>query len=189
MIKAIIFDCFGVLAESSYNLFYKTHLSDKPEVVEQIKALDHASNKGSVTFDDFYRGIAELTGMPESEIRDFMSQNHPPNLELFDYIARDLKSKYKIGFLSNVANNLMDELFTKQQQEVFDDVVLSYEVKLAKPDVEIFELAAKRLGVEPHECVFVDDIQAYLGGADIAGMETALYTDFVQFRKNIERLL
>ena len=185
MIKAIIFDCFGVLAESSYNNFYKTHLPDKPQIVEQIKALDHASNKGSITHDDFYRGIAELTGMTELAIREFMKQ-HPPNLELFGYIKDELKSKYKIGFLSNVASDMMDELFTKDQQALFDDVVLSFQVNLAKPDVEIFELAAKRLGLSPDECVFVDDVQEYLDGADVAGMKTILYEDFTSFKVNMD---
>jgi HAD superfamily hydrolase (TIGR01549 family) len=188
MIKAIIFDCFGVLAESSYNNFYSTHLSDKPEVVEQIKALDHASNKGSITHDDFYRGIAELTKMPEYEIREFMKQ-HPANLELFAYVQNDLKPHYKIGLLSNVASDLMDELFTKEQKEVFDDVVLSYAVNLAKPDVEIFELAAERLGIPTDECVFIDDVQIYLDGADIAGMQTILYEDFDSFKKELEKII
>jgi HAD superfamily hydrolase (TIGR01509 family) len=188
MIKAIIFDCFGVLAESSYNNFYKTHLPDRPDIVEQIKALDHASNKGSITHDDFYRGIAELTDMSEQDIREFMKQ-HPPNLELFSYIKNELKSKYKIGFLSNVASDMMDELFTEDQQALFDDVVLSFQVNLAKPDVEIFELAAKRLGLSSDECAFVDDVQEYLDGADVAGMKTVLYEDFLSFKTSIEELL
>lgn len=188
MIKAIIFDCFGVLAESSYNNFYSTHLSDKLEIVEKIKALDHASNQGSITHDDFYRGIAELTAMSEDEIREFMKQ-HPANLELFSYIQNHLRHDYKIGLLSNVASDMMDELFIKEQQAVFDDVVLSYAVNLAKPDIKIFELAASRLNVSIDECIFIDDVQQYLDGADIAGMRTLLYTDFDSFKDKIEQIL
>jgi len=188
MIKAIIFDCFGVLTASTYDRFYATHLHDKPELVNQIKALDHASNKGSITHDDFYRGIAEITSMDEAEIRDFMNQ-HELNIELFDFIKKELKPHYKIGFLSNVASDMMDELFSKDQQQVFDDVVLSYQVNLAKPDVEIFELAASRLDVAPDECVFVDDVQVYLDGADIAGMGTVFYEDFARFKSKLNTLI
>ena len=188
MIKAVIFDCFGVLVGSSYNLFYETHLSGKPELIAQMKALDHASNKGSITHDDFYKGIATLTGMPEQEIRDFMKQT-PPNLELLEYIEKNLKPLYKIGFLSNVASNMMDELFSKEQQSLFDDVVLSFEVGMAKPQTEIFELAAKRLGVSTTECVFIDDLKAYLDAADIVGMKTLLYEDFSTFKLKLEKEL
>ncbi|HRJ06724.1 MAG TPA: HAD-IA family hydrolase [Candidatus Saccharibacteria bacterium] len=188
MIKAIIFDCFGVLTASTYDRFYATHLNDKPDTVMQIKALDHASNKGSITMDDFYKGIAELTNMPEAEIREFMSQ-HEPNEELFEYIRTELKPHYKIGFLSNVADDMMDELFTKEQQALFDDVILSYQVKWAKPDIEIFELAAERLGVNTDECVFIDDIQRYVDSADIVGMEAVLYTDIQSLKQALKEIL
>jgi putative hydrolase of the HAD superfamily len=188
VIKAIIFDCFGVLTESTYDRFYRTHLVDEPELVEQIKALDHASNKGSITMDDFYRGIAELTDMPETEIRAFMAQ-HKVNEELFAYIRTFLKPRYKIGFLSNVATNLMDELFTSKQQALFDDVVLSFEVKCAKPDIEIFELAAERLDLPAEECVFIDDVPRYVEAASIAGMKSILYTEFEDVKTKLEAML
>ncbi len=185
MIKAAIFDCFGVLVGSSYNLFYETHLSGKPELIAQMKALDHASNKGNITHDDFYKGVASLTNMPELEIRDFMRQT-PPNLELLEYIKNNLKPSYKIGFLSNVASNMMDDLFSKQQQSLFDDIVLSFEVGMAKPQTEIFELAAKRLRVSTDECIFIDDLKTYLDAADIVGMKTVLYEDFPSFKQKFE---
>jgi len=188
MIKAVIFDCFGVLTASTYDHFYATYYPDNSEMVGQIKALDHASNKGSITMDDFYQGIAGLTGMPEAEIREFMSR-HIVNTELFSYIHKELKPHYQIGFLSNVARDMMDELFTKEQQALFDDVVLSYGVRMAKPEVKIYELAARRLGVAVDECVFIDDVQAYLDGADVAGMETVLYEDFNSFKSRLERTL
>ena len=62
-------------------------------------------------------------------------------------------------------------------------------MNLAKPDVEIFELAAKRLGLSPDECVFVDDVQEYLDGADIAGMKTILYEDFTSFKADMDSTL
>jgi len=188
MTKAIIFDCFGVLVGNSYNIFYDTYLANQPDVVQQIKALDHASSKGSITHDDFYRGVVELTGMDEAHIREFMKQT-PPNLELLSYIETELKPHYKIGFLSNVASDMMDELFTKDQQALFDDIVLSYAVDMAKPEVEIFELAAERLGVSTDECVFIDDTPGYLDGASVAGMRTVLYEDFETCRQRIEKEL
>jgi HAD superfamily hydrolase (TIGR01509 family) len=54
--------------------------------------------------------------------------------------------------------------------DVFDAVVLSGTVGLAKPDVRIFQLTADKLGVPPGQCVFVDDLIGNVRGAVAAGM-------------------
>src|SRR5688572_5138279 len=41
---------------------------------------------------------------------------------------------------------------------LFDATVISGEVGLAKPDVDIYLLTAAELNLEPAECVFVDDL-------------------------------
>lgn len=53
---------------------------------------------------------------------------------------------------------------------LFDTIVLSGEVGVAKPDRRIFELAAERLGLQPDECVFVDDLAVYVHAAARTGM-------------------
>ncbi|WP_018682328.1 HAD family hydrolase [Actinokineospora enzanensis] len=54
--------------------------------------------------------------------------------------------------------------------DVFDAVVVSGEVGVAKPDPEIFRQAAALLGVPQERCVFVDDVADYVRGAVRAGM-------------------
>ena len=55
-------------------------------------------------------------------------------------------------------------------EELFDSVVISGEVGLRKPEPEIFLLTARRLGVEPEQCVFVDDLAINVRGATKVGM-------------------
>ncbi|EHR52554.1 haloacid dehalogenase superfamily protein, subfamily IA, variant 3 with third motif having DD or ED [Saccharomonospora marina XMU15] len=52
----------------------------------------------------------------------------------------------------------------------FDVMVFSGEVGLAKPDVEVYRLVARRLGLTPGECAFVDDSAGNVAGAVTAGM-------------------
>ena len=54
--------------------------------------------------------------------------------------------------------------------ELVDDIVYSHEVGLAKPDRAIFHLACMRLGVQPVETVFIDDLAANVDGAASAGL-------------------
>jgi putative hydrolase of the HAD superfamily len=61
--------------------------------------------------------------------------------------------------------------------EVFDAVVISEEVRMRKPDVEIFKLAVRRVDLDPGECVFIDDTAANLVGALELGITTIHHTD------------
>lgn len=58
----------------------------------------------------------------------------------------------------------------------FDDVVISAEVGMRKPDPAIFRLAATRLGVDVAACVFVDDLDLNVEAARSVGM-TAIHHD------------
>jgi len=53
---------------------------------------------------------------------------------------------------------------------LFDATIISGEVGLAKPEIDIYLLTAKKLNLEPSECVFVDDLAVNVRGAAEAGM-------------------
>lgn len=61
--------------------------------------------------------------------------------------------------------------------DLFDAVVISGEVGLRKPEPEIYRLAARRLGVRPGQCVFVDDLASNIRGAAAVGMIGILHRD------------
>ncbi|MGH3858737.1 HAD-IA family hydrolase [Actinokineospora sp.] len=54
--------------------------------------------------------------------------------------------------------------------DLFDAVIVSGEVGVAKPNPAIYELAAKSLATTPDRCVFIDDVARYVRGAAEAGM-------------------
>lgn len=57
-----------------------------------------------------------------------------------------------------------------QFADLFDAVVISCEIGMRKPEERIFRHTAELLGLEPDECVFVDDIQANVIAAEAAGL-------------------
>jgi putative hydrolase of the HAD superfamily len=61
--------------------------------------------------------------------------------------------------------------------ELFDAVVISAEVGMRKPEERIFRHAAGLLGLDPAECVFIDDIEANVLAAEALGMTGVLHTD------------
>jgi putative hydrolase of the HAD superfamily len=71
---------------------------------------------------------------------------------------------------------------------MFDDIVISGEVGLRKPEPEIFLLAARRLNLQPSECVFIDDLQLNVDGARAVGMTAILHTEYDETRRALESL-
>ena len=92
--------------------------------------------------------------------------------------------------LSNIGGDMMDGFFSPQErQHLFDVVILSGDVKMAKPDKAIFELACERLGVELSEAVMIDDMQRTCDIVRTFGMQSICYRDFRQFRAELTSLI
>jgi putative hydrolase of the HAD superfamily len=72
--------------------------------------------------------------------------------------------------------------------ELFDQVVISGEVGIRKPDPDVFVLAARRLGLEPQECVFVDDTEGNVEAARSVGMTGLVHEDGRSTVPALERL-
>jgi putative hydrolase of the HAD superfamily len=72
---------------------------------------------------------------------------------------------------------------------MFDVVVISAEVGMRKPEERIFRHATELLGLDPAECVFVDDIQVNVAAAEAVGMTAILHTDPVATLTNLGGLL
>lgn len=187
MIKAVIFDCFGVLVQGTLEAFHDQH-NFTYEQRSRARELEQASSRGYLSYEDHLEALSEIAGITVEQTKKEVEDN-PPNEKLLDFIEKDLKQHYKIGFLSNASSNWLDELFTPEQQSLFDDVVLSYQVNMAKPDVRIFELTASNLMVELDECIFIDDIERYCEAAEEVGMKSICYKNFAQFERDIINLL
>ena len=188
MIKAVIFDCFGVLVQGTFGAFREKHFPGDEIKIRRMQELDDLASRGHMTHLEFVAELAGLAGISEEQVTRETNKN-PPNEKLFAYIEQKLRGTYKIGLLSNAAENWLSDLFTEDQRRLFDNVVLSCEVSLAKPDARIFEIAADRLQMLPAECIFVDDSARYCTGAETVGMKTICYKDFAQFEQDLPNLL
>ena len=90
-------------------------------------------------------------------------------------LVRALRPGYKLSVLSNADLTLRARLEREGLDRLFDDVVVSAEVGLAKPDPAVFRLAVERLGLETHECVFVDDWDDNVEAARRVGLQAVCY--------------
>lgn len=73
--------------------------------------------------------------------------------------------------------------------ETCEVIVISGEVGMRKPDAEIFTFTTDKLGLEPQECIFVDDHPGHLKTARDVGMETVLHKSPAETIAELETLL
>jgi epoxide hydrolase-like predicted phosphatase len=106
-----------------------------------------------------------------------------PTIEL---IGR-LRPSYRTALLSNADLTLRERLTEFGLDGLFDAVVVSADVGMAKPEPEIYELAAQRLGLAAGECVFVDDLERNLEAARSVGMQAIHFR--VDLDHDLEHLL
>jgi HAD superfamily hydrolase (TIGR01509 family) len=187
MIKAIIFDCFGVLAVDGWGPFKERYFRDKPEAFAEVAALGKLVDAGKCSVDILILTIARNLQMSNQQVREAINRREPHE-ELFAYIRTTLKPKYKIGLLSNASYDIRTELFTPAQNQVFDASVLSYDVGMTKSDPAMYAMILQELGVQPHEAILVDDQVRYCEAAKSAGMQAIVYTSCQTLQKQIKSL-
>jgi HAD superfamily hydrolase (TIGR01509 family) len=188
VIKAVIFDCFGVLAGTGIWSVYERAGGD---IVRDAAFLDEVfdkSNLALITREEARERVAKKLGISVDQWRKLVDEDEVPNVEVFEYIRSALKPKYKIGLLSNASPGMPKRHFTDEQIKLLDAVIVSGEVGLIKPDPKIFQLAVEKLGVEPEEALFTDDHAKYLGGAREIGMQAHQFTSVAELKITIEEL-
>ena len=96
-------------------------------------------------------------------------------------LIRELRRKgYRTHLLSNTNELYWEEIKRRFFQEegytlpdLFDHVFVSHEVRLAKPDPEIYRHAVRRIGSPAAQCFFIDDAQANVDAARLEGLQGA----------------
>jgi putative hydrolase of the HAD superfamily len=151
----------------------------------------HALERGQLAVPDFERKLASMlvrddgTPVPAEGLieRMFAHFEHQPAMSAL--VRRANERGIRTALLSNSWGNTYPR---DTWDGMFDDIVISGEVGLRKPEPEILRLAAGRLGLEPAECVFVDDLQLNVDGALAVGMTAILHTEYDETRRALETL-
>lgn len=173
MIKAIIFDCFGVVYGTSFE-----HIRDQAPEDRRAELEDYRirHDRGFMQQDEFLEAIGKIIDWPPQKVGEYMRARHVLNESVVACI-RELKKEYRIGLLTNVGHGWIDELFPAElKKELFDSVVESDIVHMIKPEPEIYQYAARELDVLPEECCFIDDSPRNVEGSRQVGMKEILFT-------------
>jgi putative hydrolase of the HAD superfamily len=139
----------------------------------------HALERGECTPEEFERQLAARMvcrdGRPvvAEGLLDRMFAATAPCDPMYQAVYAVRGAGVRTGLLSNSwgMNDYPRHLFPG----MFDVVVISGEVGMRKPEERIFRHAVDLLGLEPHDCVFVDDLEANIAAAQTLGMTGVLH--------------
>jgi glucose-1-phosphatase len=147
---------------------------------------------GMIDATGHWESVCKTLNLPVEEIptlqASFFGGDQIDN-SLVDTIG-SFRPRYRTGLLSNAWSDLRKYIENDWHiSGVFDDIIISAEVGLAKPDRRIYQLAIDRLGVAPDEAVFIDDVLENVEGARAAGLSAIQFKDPPQVQTDLGKLL
>ncbi len=185
MIKAVIFDLFGVLVTDPLEQMIAPMRATKPELVREIVGVVTAANRGIISTETSRNAVARLLGITPEEYVHRMKHLEVRDTDLLTYVE-ELRKTYKTALLSNVGRQGLEARISLEEQATyFDAVVASGMIGYAKPEAEAYGITADKLGVRLDECVMVDDREDYCEGARSVGMQAILYKSLAQLKRDL----
>jgi epoxide hydrolase-like predicted phosphatase len=185
-IQAVIFDFGGVLVQMVDN---RARLRLAEQLGIPLSQLDdlvlfsdsaQKASRGEITVGMHWEAVGEALGIQPEDMPGFLEQywsSDDVNWELLDTI-RKLHPRYKVGLLSNAWDDLRKTMHERWNIDgLFDELIISAEVKMVKPDPRIFQLTVERLGVLPEEAIFIDDIIENVKAARKEGLFAIQFQD------------
>ncbi len=169
-IKTIIFDLGGVIVELDFSRFFKDIIEISPlntpnsSLLLEFWRQSDIYHQGKMTNKEFYSQACELLQtcvLNQEQFFDSFNSVISHVKEDFLALIKNLKEQNKIKLLclSNVNSSHWHYLLEQNKEivELFDELILSFEVHMTKPDPRLFKLAIQKAECKPEEIVFIDD--------------------------------
>ncbi len=193
-IQAVLWDFGGVILSSPFEAFarYETDNGLPADLIRTI----NKTNPDDNAWAKFERSDVSVAGFCALFEAEAAALGHTVDAQqilaclrgevrprMVEAIAR-LRGTYALAMLTNnIAPMDADQMSghvgpdTAPILELFDEIIESSKVGVRKPEPRFYEIACERLGVEPAQCVFLDDLGINLKPARAMGMTTIKVVD------------
>ncbi len=201
MIRAIMFDFGGVISSSPFEAF--AHLEAERGLPPDFIRTVNATNGDANAWAQLERGEVDLETFGELWLAEARALGHELDGRLvLERLAGEIRPQmvaairacrpaFKTACLTNNFTRAESVLSSEVAAiyALFDAVLESRVLGVRKPDPRFYELACATLGVEPAECVFLDDLGVNLKPARALGMHTIKVGDPDAALAELEALL
>ena len=193
MIEAVIFDFGGVFTTSPFEAFARFEAARglPVDIIRRTNAANHFENAWAKferaeidleTFDNLFAAESLALGaeVRGSDVVPLLAGDTRP--EMVEALRR-VKQQCKTGCITNnlPANSIGSlggrAIYVAEVMALFDHVIESAKIGLRKPDPRIYRMMAGALGVDPKNCVYLDDLGINLKPAREMGMTTIKVLD------------
>jgi putative hydrolase of the HAD superfamily len=188
MVEAVIWDFGGVLTSSPFEAFarFERERGLPADIIRRTNAINHHENawakfeRAEVDIETFDRLFAAESLALGAEVRGrdvlplLSGDLRPEMVEALKLI----KSRFKTGCITNnlpanaIGSASGRTLYVAEVMALFDHIIESAKIGLRKPDPRIYRMMIEALGVDPKNCVYLDDLGVNLKPAREMGMTT-----------------
>ena len=197
MTKAVFFDYGGVIQRTEFQA-PRQHLAERfgmdyADIDNLVFGSPSArqATAGEITEEAHWAEVLKRLKIPVKEQKNIETEFFSGDVidrELVEFI-RSLKGKCHIGLISNAWSGMRAFLERENLLQLFDTVIISSEVKTAKPDVKIYQLALEKAGVKAEDSIFVDDVEANIEACEEIGMMGIVFKDQKAVLRTLTKLL
>ena len=180
--EALVFDLGGVIASHDNNLLYRSIAArcTAPDALARIRGAvaDRDLGTGRIAVREIHRRLVDTLGLAADwpGFAELWCSHLGLDAEMLDYVEA-LARHNRVLLFSNTNAEHWDFLveLSAGRLAVFE-AYLSHEIGQVKPDAAAFLDVARRAGIAPQRCLFIDDVAANMDGAKAVGFEALLFT-------------
>ena len=198
-INTIIFDIGKVLIDYDWKKFALSIFDDDEILVDKMMDAMYGHgvwdelDRGVWTIDQLIDGFLQYEPSLEKEFRKYLEESAKALIQ-FPFTKtwlHELKERgYQLLFLSNYSHHMMDRNpECLDFLPLMDGGIFSCDVKLIKPNPEIFKLLIEQYNLTPSKCVFLDDKSENVNTAISLDFNGIVVTDHDSASKKLEDLL
>lgn len=182
--KIIVFDFFGVICSEIAPLWLRKYFNCDSATEIKTTFVGQA-DVGKVSEQELFMILGELANISAARVEEEWYSLVKIDLSVVDYI-RELKVKQRVALLTNSPSLFVRKILNQNNLEsLFEQIIVSSEAGIAKPDPAIFRLMLSKLGVQPENAIMVDDNSGNVTSALSIGMNAILFLSTQELRRDL----
>jgi putative hydrolase of the HAD superfamily len=152
-----------------------------------------AHNRGTLRESDLIESVQRRANRPAAEVAALLRAIRESLVAKPDTVAL-LRSLHRRGIplycLSDMPVTVYAHVRLRHEfWDAFSGIVISGEVKMMKPEREVFEHLLTRFKLDPRQSVFVDDLPLNIEGARAVGLHAIQFHDAAQCAQELDALM
>ncbi|MFA7286240.1 MAG: HAD-IA family hydrolase [Patescibacteria group bacterium] len=175
-VAGFLFDFYGVLCQSKRRAWFESTIPHIETMWPLIVWLNRLADVGQISFSDYVSRVAKVVHMSEAEVKNGLERAAVINEDV-EKLLQLLRPRYPLALLTNSSHELTERILRRLNiGHHFNEIFISSQIGLIKPQPELYLYSAAKLGLVPEGIVLIDDSAVNVTGARAVGMQGVVFT-------------